>query len=126
MKERSTLSTLDAALAIATAARLDPYLTPAQVAAYLQITTAALARRRRRGGGPAFIQDGRLIRYRLSAVIAWDQSRTVVQGGAAQGTTPATPSAPSSTRPSTPIPAAHAPATAAWLHPSQRRRTRAA
>lgn len=121
MKDRSILPTLDAALAVATAARLDPYLTPDQVAAYLQITPAALARRRRRGGGPAFVQDGRLIRYRLSAVTDWEQSRTMVQGDTDKKTAP---DGPRPTLAPSQIPPGQARATSAWVHPKQRRKQR--
>ncbi|PZE84204.1 AlpA family transcriptional regulator [Curtobacterium sp. MCBD17_032] len=46
-------------------------MTPAEVAALLQVTPEALRKMRARGRGPAFVQDGRLIRYHPNAVGAW-------------------------------------------------------
>lgn len=46
-------------------------LTDKEVSALLGVTVAALAQWRHRGQGPAFVREGRWIRYRRSDVDAW-------------------------------------------------------
>lgn len=47
------------------------YMTPAEVAELLQVKPEALKRMRAAGRGPAYVKDGRLIRYRPAAVNDW-------------------------------------------------------
>jgi hypothetical protein len=54
-------------------------MTPAEVAELIQVKPEALKRMRLAGRGPAFVKDGRLIRYRPAAVSAWLQA--CEQGG---------------------------------------------
>jgi excisionase family DNA binding protein len=54
----------------------DRWLTVAEVAAYTGIPVATLYTWRTRGGGPEGVKLGpRHLRYRLSAVLAWDAAR---------------------------------------------------
>jgi excisionase family DNA binding protein len=55
------------------------YMTPAEVAELLKVKPERLKRMRAAGRGPAFIRDGRLIRYRPQAVSDW--LRACEQGG---------------------------------------------
>ena len=57
---------------------LDPnmiYL-PAEIAAYLRVSVRTLQSWRHRGGGPPFRKYGELVRYKGSAVLEWDESRS--------------------------------------------------
>ncbi|MFB9650503.1 helix-turn-helix domain-containing protein [Curtobacterium pusillum] len=46
-------------------------MTPAEVADLLRVKPNTLEKWRSRGRGPAFVKDGRLIRYHPRAVDAW-------------------------------------------------------
>jgi len=52
-------------------------LSTAQTAQLLNVTMHQLAQWRYEGRGPAFVRDGRWIRYRRSAVERWLKSREV-------------------------------------------------
>lgn len=54
-------------------------MTPEQVAKLLQVKPERLRKMRAAGRGPAFVKDGRLIRYHPNAVGAW--LRACEQGG---------------------------------------------
>lgn len=54
---------------------------PNEVAEYIGITEAALARTRYLGTGPAFLKLGRRVRYRWEDVIAWAESQTQTKSG---------------------------------------------
>ena len=58
-------------------------MTPADLAAKLEKSLAALAQWRYLGRGPKFIKLGRSIRYRTSDVEAWLDQQTVQRTGAA-------------------------------------------
>jgi len=47
------------------------YMTPAEVAEMLDVKPDRLRKMRAAGRGPAFVKDGRLIRYHPRAVDAW-------------------------------------------------------
>lgn len=57
---------------------LDPHLIylPAEIAAYLRVSVRTLQSWRHRGGGPPFRKYGELVRYKGSAVLEWDASRS--------------------------------------------------
>lgn len=61
-------------------------MTPAELAAKLEKSLAALAQWRYLGTGPQFIKLGRSIRYRASDVEAWLDQRTVQSTGEHGGT----------------------------------------
>jgi hypothetical protein len=68
------------------ALQADPLLLPETVAQYRHTTTDALAVERQEGRGPKFVKDGRRVRYRLSDLLAYIETNTVVPhrtGGAA-------------------------------------------
>ena len=50
-------------------------LTPADLAKRWRMSTSWLAKKRMSGDGPAFVRIGRSIRYRESAVEAWERAR---------------------------------------------------
>ena len=50
---------------------------PAEVAEYLQSTTAALAQDRYKGTGPKFIKHGSRVLYRWSDVLEWLGRKTI-------------------------------------------------
>lgn len=52
-------------------------LTTRQLAARWQCSAQTLANMRARGAGPAYVKVGRLVRYRLEDVRAWEEARTV-------------------------------------------------
>lgn len=49
----------------------DPLLTPDEAARFLRRPASYLAKLRCFGGGPRFVKQGRLVRYRRSALEAW-------------------------------------------------------
>jgi hypothetical protein len=53
------------------------YLKPPQAAAYLQVSTSALAKKRVYGNGPNFVRWGRAIRYRRDDLDAFMAARLV-------------------------------------------------
>lgn len=57
---------------------LDPHLIylPSEIAAYLRVSVRTLQSWRHRGGGPPFRKYGELVRYKGSAVLEWDESRS--------------------------------------------------
>jgi hypothetical protein len=57
---------------------LDPNLIylPSEIAAYLRVSVRTLQSWRHRGGGPPFRKYGELVRYKGSAVLEWDASRS--------------------------------------------------
>lgn len=50
-------------------------MTTAEVAEYLQVSERTLKAMRANGGGIPFLRFGRIVRYRLSDVIAWRDSK---------------------------------------------------
>lgn len=50
-------------------------LTPQQLAVRLGCSTRLLQKWRTAGVGPHYIKEGRIVRYRLAAVEAWELSR---------------------------------------------------
>lgn len=60
---------------------LDPWLTPAEAAAFLGFTPKTLANWRSAKAGPAYNCVGNRIRYRFSALTAF-QDAAPVEGGA--------------------------------------------
>jgi hypothetical protein len=61
--------------------RVDAHLTPSELARRWTTTVQSLANMRYRGGGPRWIKVGRLVRYRLTDVEAYEDAQA--QGGAA-------------------------------------------
>lgn len=59
----------------------DPHLTPVQLSERWQSSAQTLANMRVRGEGPRWIKCGRLVRYRLADVEAYEEER--MQGGGA-------------------------------------------
>lgn len=57
----------------------DALLTPGQLVNRWQCQRLTLWRMRKRGDGPAFIRIGRLVRYRLCDVIAWERQHAVAK-----------------------------------------------
>lgn len=55
-------------------------MTTAEVAEYLQVSERTLKAMRAEGRGIPFLRFGRIVRYRLSDVIAWRDSK--IQNGA--------------------------------------------
>ena len=53
------------------AALSDAWMTPAEAAAYVSLTSLALNQRRFTGTGPRYTKVGRLIRYRKNDLDAW-------------------------------------------------------
>ena len=52
------------------------HLTSRETAERLKITPDALRMWRARGKGPAYLRDGRWVRYRVADVEAWEQARS--------------------------------------------------
>jgi excisionase family DNA binding protein len=63
----------------------DPLLTQTELAEYLRKPEGTLEQWRSRGGGPEYLKIGRHVRYQLSAVNAWLESRRRVSAGATDG-----------------------------------------
>jgi predicted DNA-binding transcriptional regulator AlpA len=51
-------------------------LTTVETAKFLGVSESWLAKARMRGDGPPYVKIGRCVRYELSALIQWKQSRT--------------------------------------------------
>jgi excisionase family DNA binding protein len=52
-----------------------PFLTTAEAAVYTNTSERTLERLRRKGGGPPFRSHGRPIRYHITDLDAWSESR---------------------------------------------------
>lgn len=55
----------------------DHFFTPKELSGFLAVPVETLRWYRRNGIGPDYVQQGRLIRYRRSAVDAWAAAHTV-------------------------------------------------
>ena len=51
-----------------------PFLTTAQAAHYLGLTTQTLEKMRRKGRGPRYRKHGRYVRYHIAELDAWSRS----------------------------------------------------
>lgn len=51
-----------------------PFLTTAQAAHYLGLTTQTLEKMRRQGRGPRYRKHGRYVRYHIADLDAWSES----------------------------------------------------
>jgi excisionase family DNA binding protein len=56
------------------------HLSPQELAAREGVALMTVYQWNSRGGGPPFIKTGRLVRYRLNDVLAWEKARLVVSG----------------------------------------------
>jgi predicted DNA-binding transcriptional regulator AlpA len=56
---------------------ISKYMKPRQAAAYLQVSTSALAKKRIYGDGPKFVRWGRAIRYRREDLDTYMAARLV-------------------------------------------------
>jgi len=64
---------------------LDGLLDPHAASAFLGMSPITLCDWRSRGGGPTFLKVGRYIRYRLSDLNAWLDSRSYTNTSEAKG-----------------------------------------
>ncbi len=53
-----------------------PFLTTAQAAHYLGLTTQTLEKMRRKGRGPRYRKHGRYVRYHIADLDAWSRSNS--------------------------------------------------
>lgn len=59
---------------------MEKLYTPQEVSDYLSVSKATLCDWRVHGGGPAFIQQGRVVRYTASGIEQWMHDRIARRG----------------------------------------------